>query len=206
MKPTLPDGYPDYDPARPTECQQEAERHLARLDRDAPFTVRTFPIFSMVVAKGFRRVSYESWYLESGHLFWITDEHARAIGRTLRPGMRYFGLVMTTLKGRGFHLMTQSLRPGVQIDEVLVKHTSGDEVTCDEADGLARLITALGCRTFHLWAGEYDPGALERLCDTLHELDNTSLQEVDICDTSLPEPEDRLPLPALEPLLRRNRG
>jgi len=204
MKPAIPTEYRLHDPDHLGPCEEEALRHLAWFDHDEPFCLGGFTVFSMAVQLGFRRLTYESQRLDSNHYFWITDEHARMIGRALAPSLRYWGLVLTTFAGRGFDLICNNTADEVQIAEVLIKHTSGDEVTVTEARGLARLVTKLGSRTVHLWAVEYDPGAVDALCQTLLELDNKTIVELDVCDTSRPEPEDQIALPAIDDLLARN--
>lgn len=206
MKPDIPAEYRPYDPADPTDAEISVLRQLAWHPVADPLTVRGFGVFSMVLSLGYRKVTYETHALESGHLFWLTDEHADAIGRVMEPGMDFLGLVMTTLAGDGFSVLSEAIVKKVTIPEVLVKHTSGDEVTPLEAAGLAKLVTRLEVRTFSLWAGEFHPDALDQLVDVLTELDNRTLQVLDVCDMTRPEPDDQIPVPRLDELLARNRA
>ena len=66
-------------------------------------------------------------------------------------------------------------------------------------------ITKLKTKTFHLWAGEFDPGSLEEFCHTMHKTDNKTLVTLDICDVSKPEPEDQILLPQIDSLIERNK-
>ena len=203
--PSIPERYLAEDPADPDPQLAPLHAALARRNRSEPIIIRGFKALSVALAAGFERVSYESHLLESGHMYWITDAHARALGRLLPPRLRYFGLILTTLEADGFSVLASAMADGARIDELLVKHTSGDEVTVTEARGLARWVSRARVRSFHLWAGEFDDGALDAFCDEILWSDNRSLHEVDICLTTLPEPEDQRPMPRLAELLAYNR-
>lgn len=205
MKHNVPANYTAWNPNSMGREHRRAYQQLRRMDREQPIIMRDFRMLSMVLQCGFQRVSYEAWYLDPGLYFWLTDAHAAAIGRALTPELQYFGLIMTCLEADGFTILAEHVRPDVQIDELLVKHTSGDEVTAVEANGLALLVATLGVRTFHLWAGEFDSGALETFARQLLTLQNTTLVALDICDTSRPEPDDRQTLSDLDTLLQENR-
>jgi len=204
-KPLIPDSYALYVPGILGDHEDELLRQFAWMTRDSPCTVRSFTVFSMMLQFGFTQVTYASHVLESGHLYWITDAHAEMIGRALLPGLSYLGILLTRCEGQGFQIMTAHIEEHVQIDEVLVKHESGDEVTLTEAVGAAQLVTKVGARSFHHWAAEFDPGAIEAFCDTLLVADNRTLCELDICDITKAEPDDRIEVPALAGLLARNR-
>lgn len=205
VRPIIPESYDLYVPGILGEHEDEVLRQVAWMQRDAPFTVRNFTVFSMVLQHGFRHVTYASHLLESGHMYWLTDEHAEAIGQALLPGLHYLGLLLTRPQGRGFQRMADRIEEGVTVEELLIKHESGDEVTILEAEGVVELATCLKARTLHLWAAEFEPGALDALCDALIVADNETLIEIDVCDLTKPEPEDQIPLPALTVLLARNR-
>lgn len=112
---------------------------------------------------------------------------------------------VTMFEGRALDVMTEHVQDGVQINELTISHKSGDEVTEEEVTGLARLATKLGVKTLHLWAGEYDDGVLDKMAQVLEDLGNSTLTDVDICDVSLPEPEDQIKHDGLTKLVERNR-
>ena len=203
--PTLREAFEAEDPDDPDPRCAALHHALARRNRSEPIVLRGFKPLSIALAAGFERVSYESHWREDGHMYWLTDAHARALAGILPQRMAYFGLVMTTVEREAFSILADATRPGARIKELLVKHTSADEVTCSEARALARWVTRARVRSFHLWAGEYDEGALDAFCDELLWGDNRSLVELDVCLTTLPEPEDLLALPRLDELLASNR-
>ena len=102
-------------------------------------------------------------------------------------------------------MMAEHVQDGVQINELTISHKSGDEVTEEEATGLARLATKLGVKTLHLWAGEYDEGVLDKMAHMLEDLGNSTLRDIDICDVSLPEPEDQINHDGLTKIVEKNR-
>ena len=108
-------------------------------------------------------------------------------------------------QGRALDVMAEHVQDGVQINELTISHKSGDEVTEEEATGLARLATKLGVKTLHLWAGEYDVGVLDKMAHVLEDLGNSTLRDIDICDVSLPEPEDQIKHDGLTKIVEKNR-
>lgn len=109
-------------------------------------------------------------------------------------------------EGRALHVMAENVPDGVQIDELTISHKSDDEVTEVEATGLAHLATKLGVKTLHLWAGEYDDGALDKMAKTFEELGNKSLTKIDVCNVNLPEPEDEIEHDGLNLLVEKNKA
>jgi len=178
-------------------------RLMANRDRGEPLTVRGFTELSLLFQLGFEQVGYSSHLLEDGVMYWLTNEHGAAIGQALPPHLDSFHLALTCLEDRGFDAMCDACGE-VTVEQLVINHRSADEVTVKEASGLARLVTKLGCRMLSLWAYEYAPDALAALAAGL--ADNTTLRETDICDTSKPEPEDRIDEPAIEAVAARNRG
>lgn len=102
-------------------------------------------------------------------------------------------------------MMAEHVEDGVQIDELTISHKSGDEVTETEATGLAHLATKLGVKTLHLWAGEYDDGALDKMALVLKEKGNKTLTRIDVCDVTLPEPDDQIKHDGLKEIMEKNR-
>lgn len=200
----MPQDLRPFDPARSTPEQEQLLLQLAWHPLGDPIQVTGFGAFSMATQLGYRKVTYHTAELSSGHLYWVTDEHARAIAGALVPGLAYLGLTITTLEGDGFTILAEQVPEGISIAEVLVKHVSGDEVTVVEAVGLARLLHRLSTRTFSLWAGEFEPGALDAFARELMRLDDPHLQVLDVCDVTRPEPGDQIPVPLLDALLERN--
>lgn len=204
VSPAIPAEYRHHDPDNMSDEEVAVLEKLARKKRAEAISIGDFTFFSMVVQQGFEFVFYDSYKLESGHYFWITDKHAKAIAEALAPSLKSFGLVLTTFEGEGFKVMAEHVADDVKFDEVFIKHTSADEVTLKEAAGLAAFITKVGAEVLHLWAGEYDDGALDAFCDAINAADNKTLHELDICDVNLPEPDDQIHLPRLDSLLKRN--
>lgn len=208
VQPVLPDSYRAYDPAHEGDAGDASLARvlieLHRRDRSAPLTLWGFKPLTMALQLDYQRVSYESHRLESGHMYWVNEAHARALGEALPARMQFFGLVLSCFDAGAVEALVSSTNPSTQIDEVLVKHATGDEVTTEEARGLARWAARVHCRTFRLWAHEFEPGSLEAFQDALLEADPRSLCELDVCLTALPEPDDRRALPRVHALLARN--
>lgn len=203
--------YEPFDPKNLTEEQRALQDHLDHLvafhnlkDTDW-LTVVGFDSFSMLAARAWPRLCYESHIIAGGYLYWMTDAHATAIGRALRPGMKALRLDLTRPQKDGFSVMADAVAPGVTVPELFLSHRSGDEVTVAEARGIARLSTRLECRTLHLWAMEYDRGALDALAEEFGKLGNRTLRQVDACDTSKKEPDDQIAHPALSALVKKNK-
>lgn len=199
------EAFRPYDPSRETPADANTRRALEPRDRAGSLTLRGFTTLSTALALGFRRLNYAAATNEQGVYRWITDEHARALGRGLRS-LDYLGLELTTFEGDGLAIAARELPAGTRIGELCVAHKSGDEVTPTEAAGLAHLATRAGCATVHLWAGEFATGSLEALVATLEALGNETLLAADVCDVSKPEPSDRIVHAPLERLVERNRA
>lgn len=201
--------YDPYDPKNPTAGQKAL---LDQLDHMYAFhnlkdvdwlTIQGFDCFAMMAARPWPRLCYESHLLEGGLMFWMTDVHAKAIGRALRPGLKALRLDLTRPEKDGFTVMANAVAPGVTVPELYIAHRSGDEVSVVEARGIARLATRLACRTLHLWAMEYDNGALDTLAGELGALGNKNLRTTDVCDTSKKEPDDQINHPGLSALVKK---
>ena len=82
--PTIPERYEAEDPDDPDPRLASLHAALARRNRSEPIVLRGFKALSIALAAGFERVSYESHLLDSGHMYWITDDHARALARNAR--------------------------------------------------------------------------------------------------------------------------
>ncbi len=180
-----------------------AARQIEGRDRGDPLTVQGFSELSLLLQRGFRRVGYSSHLLEDGVMYWLTNDHGAAIGRVLPRHLESFHLALTCLEDRGLDAICDACGEAI-VDELTINHRSADEVTVQEASGLARLVTKLGCRKLSLWAYEHEPEALVTLAQGL--ADNCTLVETDLCDTSRPEPGDRIEVPAIEAIVARNRS
>lgn len=211
----MADIYRAFDPSHPTPADQEDLRILSSLDREKPFVITGFTRFSIALHLGFRRLTYSSASTSRGY-FWINSTHAEHLGRLLQGGgttpprnMAYLCISMTMFEAGGAVdrlVNTISVAPTPIIDELCIKHVSGDEATIEEAEGLARLVTCLRVRIFHWWSGEFDYGAVDAFCVEMERLNNTSLVEHDVCDVSQEAPNDRIVPEKLENLVLRNRA
>jgi len=199
--------YELYDPAKPSLEQKDLLdqlNHLRAFHSNEVMTVKSFGDFSLLNAEGWQRIRYQTQLLASGHIYWITDQHAEMIGRAIGPNLQELMLELSTLQGDGFSIMAASVTADVRLNQLYISHQSGDEVTAIEAQGLARLATRLQAKRLHLWAPEFTTGSLDILAQEVSSLSNHSLIEVDICDTSKTEPADRLVHPGLEEIIARN--
>lgn len=113
---------------------------------------------------------------------------------------------MTTFEGRALQILSENVAEGVQIDELVISHKSADEVDEAEVIGLAHLATKLKLKKLRLWAAEYDPGVLDKLAALLEELGNKSLIMIDVCDITLPEPNDQIKHDGLNKIVQRNKA
>ena len=108
--------------------------------------------------------------------------------------------------GNALQIMSENVHDGVQIDELIISHKSQDEVDEAEVLGLAHLATKLKVKTLRLWAGEFDDGVLDKLASTLEELGNMTLTTVDICDVTIPEPNDQIVHEGMNKIVERNKS
>lgn len=202
--PLIPNSYLPWDPESAGGDWDRLLSKLAYRSTAEGLIISGFVPLTIALHMGFDRVTYESHLLDSGYMYWFREDHARALGQVLVKPMPYFGLVMSTTDGDALSELSTAMPASTRIDELLLKHTTADEVSAVEARGLARWATKARVKTLHLWAGEYDGDALDALSEELLRLDNASLCELDVCLTTLPEPEDRQILPAIDSLLERN--
>jgi hypothetical protein len=203
-----------YEPFRGEELRQErqamldyiAHRQARHGLRDEDFlSVSAFGHFALLNEMGWHRIRYESFRLETGHMYWMTDEQAAAVGRAMRPTLRALRIDLTTLAGDGFTVMAENLAAEVQLDSLCIAHRSGDAVTVVESRGLARLATLTRVAELSLWANAFDGDALDALADELWLLDNRWLKDVDVCDLCKEEPDDKILHSGLAELAERNR-
>jgi hypothetical protein len=195
-----------YDPDRPTHLDRQLDAQLETLNPSAPITIRGFRPFTLLLHRGFKSISYAAETRpQDGAMYWITEDHARRIGAALAGHLQAFTLCLTTFEDDGACALAEALSSDLRIDEVTFSHKTADEVTHREARGFARLVTQVQARKGHLWAGGFAPGSLDVLLQELSKLDNTTLQDLDVCDLSLSEPEDRILDPGLEAFTRKNR-
>lgn len=113
---------------------------------------------------------------------------------------------MTTFEGKALQVLSDNVVDGVQIDELIISHKSADEVDEAEVLGLAHLATKLKVKTLRLWAAEFDDGVLDKLASTFEELGNKSLITVDICDITIPEPNDQISHDGMNKIVERNKA
>jgi len=179
---------------------------LAHHERSAPLSVSNFRLFSMVIHLGFQKVTYVSEIHEISRVYFgISRNRARMIGKALTRDMQYFAITLTTTEEDAFSHLADAVPDGTTITEVCISHKSEDEVTVMEAKGIARLIAKLRSKRVHIWAGEYEVGALDAFRDELISLRSDNLREYDVCDITKPEPEDSIALPRLDEFLARYR-
>ncbi len=181
----------------------DADRH----PRDLPVTVQDFHSFSIVSQLGFKKIKYESQHLQMDDgmaIFWINHEHAASIGKVLNSSIQELILMCSTEEEGAFAVMADQISEGVCIDSLAISHITYDEVTAHEVKGLARLITRLKCRSFTLWAAEYDPEVLDLFTNELQQIKNTTLQQVFIGDSTRESGEDEIKVPVLLQLAASN--
>ncbi|MDM8542499.1 hypothetical protein QUF90_15595 [Desulfococcaceae bacterium HSG9] len=199
---------PDYirfDGSHVTSRDKRIIAEVKNTDKSKPIMLNEYRIFSMAVHLSFQRLTYATQVHETnGTYFGISKHRAYKIGQALTNNMKYFGLELTTTEENAFMILSDEIKDGISIDEVCIVHKSLDEVTTLEAIGIAKIITKLRSKSIHIWAGEYEEGALGGFCDELSSLNNNSLIEYDICDTSKEEPEDKIIIAQLDDFLSKN--
>lgn len=133
--------YEFYDPANLSPEQKDILGelgHLRAFHANALLVATNFGNFSLLNEEGWPRICYQAYLLpSSGHMYWITDQHAEMIGRALRSGLKELTIELTTLQGDGFSLMAANVAAEVRLDHLYISHQSADEVTCTETRGLA---------------------------------------------------------------------
>jgi hypothetical protein len=198
--------YRVFNKNQPTESDKEFIIQLKGLDKSSFYTVDKFTDFSIMLQEGFQRINYSSYLRQpDGAFFWLTNEHAIAIARSIPGVVKSLSLEVTSVQLNSFSLMADNLNGSARVEDLTVAHKSEDEVTVDEALGLADLVTSLKVNTFHLWAGNYSPDALKSFCERLCCKKNCSLFAVDICDVKLPEPQDQIHYKELDVYVESNR-
>jgi hypothetical protein len=204
-----------YEPFEGEELRREVQAMLSHIEQqrashgltDESFlSVSSFGHFSVLNEIGWKRIRYESFRLESGHMCCMTDEHAAAIGRALRPALKHLRIDLTTLAADGFSVMADNLEAELALNYLCIAHRSGDAVTPTEAHGLARFATWTNAASLSLWASAFEDGALDALADELGSTENACLKEIDVCDLCKQEPEDKILHAGLEAYVRRNRS
>lgn len=197
--PPVPD-YRLYDEASDSDLRDAISEH----DPREPLTIGEFTVFSAVVMNDFKNVCYES-YDRGGLMFWITDKHAKQIGKAL-SGRSLEGLMLCLTRFEnddGFDRVIENAG-GSTIDTLTISHKTADEETAASMKAIARAAHHFSCRRLVVWCSEYESDAVEALGNELLRLDNRRVREFDICDTSLPEPDDVLSHPTLEAIVAKN--
>lgn len=87
--------YKEYDPSNPTRTQVALGRKLEERNPEVTFQVKSFEGFSMVVYHGFKKVTYVAHTAASGAYFWISEEHAKNIGRALRTTLENLSITVS---------------------------------------------------------------------------------------------------------------
>jgi hypothetical protein len=142
----------------------------------------------------------------------MTADRCKAFGKAICKDLQYLGFELTSFMPGTAQFVEKGIdrneRNGAfpQVFELLFAHKFGDEVSIEEAIAFFRIIHKLKVRVAHLWDGEFDQGSLDAACDTLMQPGNQALSLADICDVSLPEPDDRLRHPGFESLVQSNRA
>lgn len=182
----------------------EHRRAFHELTDRSVMAAADFSRFALLNEIGWGQLFYESHLIEGGMMYWMTDIHAEAIGRALRPTLKYLRLDLTMLAGDGFTLMANAASAELRLETLCIAHRAADAVTSSEARGLARLVTKVGVASLSLWAAEFDEGSLDALAEELGLLRNTGLKAVDICDLTKSEPDDKVTHLGLIELVQRN--
>lgn len=207
-----PEGLRLFNPDVVHPEDRELRAHLRGANLDEPQNITYLPLLSMAIHSGFQKLTYVSHNLPDGRFFAMTADRSEAFGRCICKDMQFLGLELTCfLPGTaqfveiGIDLARED-GSTAKVHELMFAHKSADEVTVEEAVAFARVIHKLNVRVAHLWAGEFDEGALDAFCVTLNSLGNRSLSLADICDVSKPEPEDRIRHSGIESIVHNNRN
>lgn len=210
LKYPYPEGLRLFDPSVSHPEDADLKQALKHARHDQPQRFFYLPILSLAIHDGFKNVSYLSHNLPDGRFFAMTVDRCEAFGKSISRDLQFLGLELTCfMQGTAQFIekgIEQNKRDGElpRVYELLFAHKSGDEVTAEEAIAFARIIHILNVRVAHLWAGEFEPNALDALYETLQQLNNQSLSLADICDVSIPEPDDRIFHSGLELLVQQN--
>lgn len=157
-----------------------------------------FPFFSLAASLGFKKLTYNA--------HGIDREHAARIGQALsRKHLDYFAIEFASVESSGWRALANAAE-GTTVRELCIVHksTGGDETreTCEE---LAYLCTNINAQMFRLMSSKFEEGSVNAFAECLAELDNTTLQEVDIRDISKPHPSDQITHSQLDEFVLSNR-
>ncbi len=171
------------------ELPTAVQRQLIDWNPEEPIVLKSLEVFAAGILLGFRRVSYSAECRPSdGAFFWITKEHAKSIGEILAgANLEDFRLSLTCFEEGALPALIAALGEKTSIRTLVVSHRSGDEVTAEEAEGLALLAVRVGAQDLKLWAGEFDPGALDRMAATLAINSHHTVSAIEVFDVSGPE-------------------
>jgi hypothetical protein len=204
-----------YEPFAGEELRREKQELLDYIEHrranhglgdDDFLTVSAFGHFALLNEIGWKRIRYETFRLETGHMHWMTDEHAMAIGSALQPTLTDLRIDLTTLSGDGFTQMANGMKSYIVLQYLCIAHRSSDEVTPVETRGLARFVSKTHAASLSLWSSGFQAGALDVLADELEQLENVWLREIDICDLRKEESDNEIVHAGLEALVERNRA
>lgn len=196
-----------FDPVDLRPEQRDLIDQLCRLNQSDPVVIKGYTNFCIACHLGFRNITYAGHLAsDDASLVWITNEHARMFAKALRAPMQRLCFQFTTFEGPGFLLMAAELDQKISIGHFIAAHKSGDEASVLEAKGLAELVTKARSERLSWWAANYDLGTVDTFVNELERLENRRLKHVDVCDLTIPEPNDKVEHVGLENLLERNRG
>ncbi len=187
-----------------TKMQSEFNSELIQFEKDETLGIEHFPFLSLALQKGYTKIRYSSHKVH-GNFYHIDKEHAQAIAESLTHDMLNFALELTCYEEGASEILASQISSDITIKDFLFSHKSGDECTVNEAISIAKIITKTKAEVFHLWASEFDDGALDALTQTLIDLNNKTLKQYDVCDTRLPEPDDQIFIKDLDELVEKNR-
>lgn len=197
--------YRVYQPGNVHEEDRSIHSTLKEYDFDSPLRLSYFPALSQAIYLGFKNLTYISHHLPDGRIFWITAEHAKAIGKTLVRNMDFLGLELSCFQPGAAKMIASAISTNVSINEICIAHKTADEVTKEEAAAIGDLLVRCSTRVVHIWAGDFENHALDLLVKSLKSGGSTALVMADICNVSIAEPQDRIRHAPLESLLEKNR-
>jgi hypothetical protein len=173
------------------------------------FTLSHFPLFRLASSLGSKRLVYSAVTGDAGpgQSYWIDQEHASLIGSTIsRKHFDSLSIEFTTVATSKCWRTLAERAEGATVRELCISHKSRDEETRETCAALAYLCTKLRVRSFRLLAGDFEDGSINSFAECLAEMDNTTLQALDIRDFFRPQPYDRISHAQLDEFVISNRG
>lgn len=172
------------------------------------FTLSHFPLFRLASGLGFKRLTYSALTGGAGlgQSYWIDQEHASLIGSTIsHKDFDFLSIEFTTVATSKCWRMLADKAEGAIVRELCISHKSRDEETRETCAALAYLCTKLRVQDFRLLAADFEDGSIDAFAECLAEMDNTTLQAIDIRDFSKSYPYDRISHAQLDEFVISNR-